>query len=148
GATSSWPVSQRCAKPVLSPASPRAWTARSPFSKRGGFFSGGASDRALRPHADDVDLRRPTVHWLRHRTRPPGARGFRPPGTQPRPFQDGGAGGERRLRRRVERGGVMIFIVRLRALPRIDAIKALRRVLKYALRCCGLRCLSVEGERQ
>jgi hypothetical protein len=42
----------------------------------------------------------------------------------------------------------MIFIVRFRALPRIDAIKALRRVLKYALRCCGLGCLSVEGERQ
>jgi len=42
----------------------------------------------------------------------------------------------------------MIFIARFRALPRTDAIRGLRRVLKYALRCCGLRCLSIEEERQ
>ena len=36
------------------------------------------------------------------------------------------------------------FVLRLRAEPHIDAVRALRRLLKYALRVCGLRCVSVE----
>ena len=35
------------------------------------------------------------------------------------------------------------FTVRLRALPDVDGIKALRRMLKFALRHCGLRAVSV-----
>jgi hypothetical protein len=37
-----------------------------------------------------------------------------------------------------------IFTVRLCALPGIDGIKALRRLLKFALRYCGLRAVSVD----
>jgi hypothetical protein len=40
-----------------------------------------------------------------------------------------------------------VFTIRLRALPDIDGIKAIRRVLKYALRQCGLRALSVTEEQ-
>jgi hypothetical protein len=36
----------------------------------------------------------------------------------------------------------MIYIVHLRPLANIDGDKALRRMLKYALRVCGLKCLS------
>jgi hypothetical protein len=39
-----------------------------------------------------------------------------------------------------------IFVVRLRAPRGVDAIKALRRLLKFALRQCGLRCVSAEQE--
>jgi hypothetical protein len=36
----------------------------------------------------------------------------------------------------------MIYIVHLRPKEGVDGIKALRRALKYALRVCGLKCLS------
>jgi len=36
------------------------------------------------------------------------------------------------------------FLLRLRAQKNIDPIKALRRLLKYAMRTCGLRATSVE----
>jgi hypothetical protein len=39
-----------------------------------------------------------------------------------------------------------IFLVRLRALPGVDAIRALRAALKTLLRRYGLRCESVEEE--
>ena len=39
-----------------------------------------------------------------------------------------------------------IFRLRLRAQKGVDSIKALRRLLKYALRMCGLRAISVEEE--
>lgn len=35
------------------------------------------------------------------------------------------------------------FVIKLRALPRVDAIKGLRRGLKYLLRRCGLRATEV-----
>jgi hypothetical protein len=41
-----------------------------------------------------------------------------------------------------------VFIIRLRALPRVDGIKAIRRLLKYALRQCGLRALSVFEDKR
>jgi hypothetical protein len=37
-----------------------------------------------------------------------------------------------------------VFVVKLRPLPGVDAIKALRQGLKYLLRRCGLRCISIE----
>ena len=37
-----------------------------------------------------------------------------------------------------------VFTVKLRPLPGVDAIKALRQLLKHALRRCGLRAVSVE----
>jgi len=40
-----------------------------------------------------------------------------------------------------------IFLLRLRAQKNTDPIRALRRLLKYALRMCGLRAISVEEER-
>ena len=39
------------------------------------------------------------------------------------------------------------FLLRLRAQKNIDPIKALRRLLKYALRVCGLRAVSIEEEK-
>jgi hypothetical protein len=39
-----------------------------------------------------------------------------------------------------------IFLLRLRAQKDADPIKALRRLLKYALRTCGLRCISIDHE--
>jgi hypothetical protein len=39
------------------------------------------------------------------------------------------------------------FVVRLRPLPNVDGVKALRRALKYALRVCRLRALSATEER-
>lgn len=39
-----------------------------------------------------------------------------------------------------------ILLVRLRALPNVDAIRALRAALKTLLRRYGLRALSVEAE--
>jgi hypothetical protein len=39
-----------------------------------------------------------------------------------------------------------IFVLRLRALPNIDAIKALRMLLKRALRTYGFRAVSVHEE--
>jgi hypothetical protein len=39
-----------------------------------------------------------------------------------------------------------VFVVRLRAEPRVDGIKALRWFLKSALRRFGLRALSVDTE--
>jgi hypothetical protein len=40
-----------------------------------------------------------------------------------------------------------VFLLRLRALPHVDGIKMLRRLLKYALRQCGLRALSVSEDK-
>ena len=41
-----------------------------------------------------------------------------------------------------------IYVLRLRAQKSVtDPIKALRRLLKYTLRVCGLRAISVEEER-
>jgi len=40
-----------------------------------------------------------------------------------------------------------IYRLRLRAQTDVDPIKALRRLLKYALRICGLRAISVEEEK-
>jgi hypothetical protein len=40
-----------------------------------------------------------------------------------------------------------VYVVRLRPLPGVDAIKALRRGLKYLLRYCGLRCTEVREEK-
>jgi len=40
-----------------------------------------------------------------------------------------------------------IYCLRLRAQKEVDPIKALRRLLKYALRVCGLRAISVEEGR-
>lgn len=39
-----------------------------------------------------------------------------------------------------------IFVLKLQALPGVNAIKALRQGLKYLLRRCGLRCVSIEEE--
>jgi hypothetical protein len=39
-----------------------------------------------------------------------------------------------------------VFLVRLRALSNVDAVKALRHALKVLLRRFGLRCVSVEIE--
>jgi hypothetical protein len=39
------------------------------------------------------------------------------------------------------------FIIKLRPLPGVDAIKALRRGLKHLLRYCGLRCTEVREEK-
>jgi len=40
-----------------------------------------------------------------------------------------------------------IYVLRLRAQKSVtDPIRALRRLLKYALRACGLRAISVEEE--
>ena len=39
-----------------------------------------------------------------------------------------------------------VFLVRLRALPGVDAVRALRVVLKTLLRKYGLKCLSIEVE--
>lgn len=39
-----------------------------------------------------------------------------------------------------------VFLVRLRALPGVDGVKALKAALKTLLRRYGLKCLSVEVE--
>lgn len=44
------------------------------------------------------------------------------------------------------RGGRPIFIIRLRPLPGVDAIRAQRAALKVLLRRFGLRALSVDQE--
>jgi hypothetical protein len=44
--------------------------------------------------------------------------------------------------------GRPIFVVRLRAEPRINAIRALRAFLKVALRRFGLRALSIDIEAE
>jgi hypothetical protein len=44
----------------------------------------------------------------------------------------------------VQRGP--IFLVRLRALPGVDAVQSLRAALKVLLRRFGLQCVSVEEE--
>lgn len=36
------------------------------------------------------------------------------------------------------------FLLRLRPEPNVDGIRALRRALKFMLRACGLRAISVE----
>ena len=41
-----------------------------------------------------------------------------------------------------------VFLVRLRALPGVDAIRALRAALKVLLRRFGLQCVSVEEEAE
>jgi hypothetical protein len=39
-----------------------------------------------------------------------------------------------------------VYVITLRPLPRVDAVKALRRMLKYTLRQCGLRAVEVREE--
>jgi hypothetical protein len=39
-----------------------------------------------------------------------------------------------------------VFTIRLRPLPRVDGVKAIRRLLKYALRVCRLRALLVSED--
>jgi hypothetical protein len=39
-----------------------------------------------------------------------------------------------------------VFVLRLTPLPGTDPIRSLRRLLKIALRACGLRCLSVRHD--
>jgi hypothetical protein len=39
-----------------------------------------------------------------------------------------------------------VFALRLRPLPRVDGIRALRRGLKHLLRACGLQCLEAKLE--
>jgi hypothetical protein len=41
----------------------------------------------------------------------------------------------------------IIYVLKLRALPGVDAIRALRHVLKRLLRQYGLRCVSVSEEQ-
>ena len=36
------------------------------------------------------------------------------------------------------------YVLVLQPLPGVDAIRALKRALKYLLRACGLKCISVE----
>ena len=40
-----------------------------------------------------------------------------------------------------------IYHVRLRPLRGVDAIRAFRRLLKFALRTCGLKTITVEEEK-
>jgi len=40
----------------------------------------------------------------------------------------------------------IIYVLKLRALPGVDAIRALRPVLKKLLRQYGLKCVSVSAE--
>ncbi|MCE9591136.1 MAG: hypothetical protein K8S99_11490 [Planctomycetes bacterium] len=37
-----------------------------------------------------------------------------------------------------------VFVIRLRPTPGVDAVRALRRALKYCSRACGLRCVDVQ----
>jgi hypothetical protein len=37
-----------------------------------------------------------------------------------------------------------VYLIRVVAMPRVDAIKGLRRGLKYLKRACGLRCISIQ----
>ena len=41
-----------------------------------------------------------------------------------------------------------VFLVRLRALPGVDAVRALRAALTVLLRRFGLKCLSIEVETE
>jgi hypothetical protein len=50
--------------------------------------------------------------------------------------------------RKRQEGNGRVFIIKLRPLPNVDAVKALRRGLKYLLRHCGLRCISIEEKDQ
>jgi hypothetical protein len=45
-----------------------------------------------------------------------------------------------------ERQQQQVFVLRLTPRPGVDPIRALRRLLKLALRKCGLRCISCEQE--
>jgi hypothetical protein len=38
------------------------------------------------------------------------------------------------------------FLITLRPLPGVDATIALRRLLKYAGRCCGLQCIAIRSD--
>jgi len=40
--------------------------------------------------------------------------------------------------------GYTIFVLRLRPEAGVDPIRALRRLLKFAMRACGMRCVSCE----
>jgi hypothetical protein len=46
----------------------------------------------------------------------------------------------------MSKSGREVFMIQLRALPGVDGIKAIRRLLKYALRQCGLRALLVSED--
>jgi hypothetical protein len=37
-----------------------------------------------------------------------------------------------------------IYVLQVQPLPRVDGVQALKRALKYMLRVCGLKCISVE----
>jgi hypothetical protein len=41
-----------------------------------------------------------------------------------------------------------VFVIRLRAGPKVDAIRALRGVLKVLLRRFGLRAISIQAEQE
>ena len=49
-------------------------------------------------------------------------------------------------RRRVERHLHPVFVIRVRAEPEVDSVRALRAFLKIALRRFGLRAVSVDKE--
>ena len=36
------------------------------------------------------------------------------------------------------------YIIHLRPIDTVDAMRAVRRMLKYSLRVCGLKCVSVQ----
>jgi hypothetical protein len=38
----------------------------------------------------------------------------------------------------------MRYVVEFEPLPGVDVIRSLRRLLRYALRACGLRCRKIE----
>jgi hypothetical protein len=57
--------------------------------------------------------------------------------------QDGVVGHDDPLHSHHSRQVQATFVLRLRAAPGRDAIHSLRRLLKYALRQCGLRAISV-----
>jgi hypothetical protein len=40
------------------------------------------------------------------------------------------------------------FVVEFCAMPGVNAIRALRQLLKFALRTCGLKCIRITRERK
>jgi hypothetical protein len=58
-------------------------------------------------------------------------------------LQSGVVGHDKSLHNRSLRQVQATYVVRLRAEPGRDPVHALRRLLKYALRACGLRAVEV-----
>jgi len=56
-------------------------------------------------------------------------------------------GGAREMTKR-PRSARPVFVVRLRPLPGVNAVRALRVFLKRALRAAGMQALSVDQERR